>query len=100
MRKVNFLVHLEVAALPDGDRGCCPLADAVHSQHHGLLERGWEKRGCGVALMMLGKQQLVLPIEIRIKLLEAFTQQVLLEQLFFQPYRNCHFERAKADRGE
>ena len=47
--------------------------------------------------MMLAEQQLA-DIEILGELLQFVAQQVFLEQLFLQPQRNRHLERAKAAR--
>ena len=49
---------LERVAPADRDRGRRPLADAVHGQHRGLLERRGKEGGGGVALVVLGEEQL------------------------------------------
>ena len=49
-----------------------------------------------MALMVFSEQQPLLPVYGIIKCVKAFTQQILLEQLFSQPDRDCHFERFEA----
>ena len=49
---------------------------------------------------MIGEQQPLLPIDVRIDLLQALPQQPLLEQLFLQPERDRQPERTEAARRE
>ena len=93
---MDLLGHLQMVAAAEADRGRGPFADPVHGQHHRLLERRGEEGARGMALMMLGEQQPVRPIEVGSVSLELPAQQVLLEQLLLEPERDGHAERRKA----
>ena len=100
MREVEFLEDGEVVAAAEADRHRRPLPDPVHGQDGGFLERRGEKRRGGVTLVMLGEEELAVPVAVARKLLQLVVQQPLLEQLFAQPQRDRHPERAKAVRRE
>ena len=91
---------VEVVAAAEADRRRRPLADPVHGQDGGFLERRGKERRGGVALVMLGEEELAVPVAVARKLLQLVVQQPLLEQLFAQPQRDRHPERAKAVRRE
>ena len=97
MREMDLLENLELAAVAGRGRCRGPLADAVHGEYGRILERrGIEGRG-RVAQMVLAEQQLG-AVELRRKLLQFVREQALLEQLFLQPQRDRHLERAEAAR--
>ena len=100
MREVQFLERGEFISAAVGDRGRRPLADPVHCQDCGLLERrGKKSRGC-MALVMLGEKQLALPVEVRRVFFQLIAQELLLEQLFAEPKRDGHAKRTKSPRRE
>jgi hypothetical protein len=53
---MDLLVHLEPVSLSEPDRGRRPLADTVHGEHGRRLAGGREERAGGVALMVLGEE--------------------------------------------
>ena len=63
MRKVDFLVDRKVRASAKPHARRRPLADAIHRQHHRLLEWRGEESARGVAQVMLGEAQPVARIE-------------------------------------
>jgi hypothetical protein len=98
MREVDLLVHLEPVAPADGRGGRRPLADAVHRQDHGLLERRREERARRMAQVVLAEQKISVPAAA--DGLEFLPQQVLEEKLFPQPQGNRHAEGAEPPRRE
>ena len=96
MREVQLLQHLQAVAAADPDAGGRPLADAVDGQHRGFLERRGEERARGVALMVLGEQELLLDVRAGAAGDQMLAQQALLEQLLLEPHRQRHAERAEA----
>ena len=98
--KVDLPLHLQriAAAHPDGCRR--PFADPVHRQDQGVLERRGEEGRGGMAQMVLGEEELALPVEILLDLLQMILQQRFLEQLLPQPERNRHAEAVEAPRRE
>ena len=97
---MNLALDLQVAAGADRTRRRAPFADAVHRQHRRIGKWRGEERACGVAEMMLGEQQLVLPVEVRREFLQLAPQQILLKQLLANPDRDRRRERAEAARRE
>ena len=63
MREVDLLDHLEPVAPTETHGGGRPLADSVHREHGGALERRGEEGARGMALVMLGKEEPRLGIE-------------------------------------
>ena len=63
MREVYFLDDFEMVAAADGGRRRRPFADAVHRQYHRLFERRWIECARRVALVVLGEEQALFPIE-------------------------------------
>src|SRR6202012_3484105 len=57
-----------------------------------------KERGRRMALVMIGEQQPLLPIDIGIDLVQTLPQQAFLKQLFLQPQRDSQPERAKTTR--
>src|SRR5205823_1948379 len=100
MRKVQFLERGEFIAAAIGDRGRRPLADPVHRQDGGLLERRGKKSRGRMALVMLREKQLALPVEVRRVFFQFIPEKLLLEQLFAEPERDGHAERTKSVRRE
>src|SRR5690606_18521303 len=77
-----------------------PLADAVHRQHGGAIERRRVKGARGVAQVMLGEQQLLPPVDVVVEPLELAHEQAFLEQLLLEPYGQRGLERCEAARRE
>ncbi len=100
MREVDLLHHLELVVAADRNRRRRPLADAIHGENQRLLERRRIECRRAVALMMLGKQQPLLPVVAGLDRLELVGQEHLLEQLFLEPHRQRHAERLEAARRE
>ena len=100
VREVDLLAHLEVVPRAETYGGGRPLADAVHGQDDGLLERGREEGARRMALVMLGKEQRSLPVVFGGKVFQLTPEQRLLEELLSQPDGHGHGERAEASRGE
>ena len=100
MREMQLLEQRELVAAADRGRRRAPFADAVHGEHHRILERRGIERARRVAHVMLGEQEPVRAVEIRIDVLEPAQQHVLLEQLFPDPDRDRHRERSEAARRE
>ena len=99
MREVQLFQHLEAVALAVAQRRGRPLADAIHGQDGGFLERRGKERRGGMALVMLAEQQALLPVEVRLPALHLVAQQGLLEELLLQPQRHGHAEGIEAARG-
>ena len=95
---MQLLLDLQFLAAPDCRRARAPFADAVHSQHRGVLEWRSVKSAGRVAQVVLGEQKLVLPVELGRQLLQVLADDVLLKQFFADPHRDRHRERAKTTR--
>ena len=100
MREVDLARELEAIAAADAGRGRRPFADAVEREYRGFLERGGKEGGGRVALVMVGKEQAGIPVDVGVELGQVLPQQPFLEQLLLEPERNRHAERAKAARRE
>ena len=96
MGEVQFLSHLQMIAAPEADRRGRPLANSVHGEDHRLVEQRRKERGCRVALVVFREQELAFPIKVGIECAQLVAQQLLLEQLLFQPERDRHAKGAKA----
>src|SRR6516225_3977558 len=95
MRKVEFLVDLEIIAVADGERRGAPLPYSVEGENRRLFERRGIEGRCRVRQMMLGEQEIRI-VAVGRELAQLPGQPVLLEQLFPQPDRNGHAERLQA----
>jgi len=96
VREGDLLHQLERIPFADADRRRRPLADAVESEHRGLLERGRVEGARRVRLVMLGEE------DVR-RLGEAAALQRLVDvrrnpQLLAQPDRDRLHRRAQAAR--
>ena len=98
--KVDLADDLEAAALAERERRRGPFAHAVHRQHGRPLERRGEEGAGGMAQVMLGEQQLALPIDVVAQRLQLLDQQALLEELLLEPQRQRLAERGEAARRE
>ena len=96
MGKVQLLDHLEPVAVSERHRRGRPFADAVHGQDHGVVEGGGKERRRRVALVVLCEEEPILPVEARVVLGELAAQQVLLKQLFPEPYGHGHPKRRES----
>ena len=65
VRKVNFALHAQIGATADRHGGGRPFAHAVHRQYRCGVKRRGKKCRRGVALVVLGKQQARIPIDVR-----------------------------------
>ena len=77
VRKVDFPLDDQLAAVPDGNGCRGPLPDAVHREHHGPVERRRIEGAGGVTQMMFGKQQPPVPPEFGRKTLQLPLEQIL-----------------------
>src|SRR5262249_20995951 len=85
MRKMDFPQDREVvSASQRGGRGG-PLADAVHGEDQRFVERGGEERARGVAEMVFGEEEALLPVEAVAIVFQGFAKQTLLKELFPDP---------------
>ncbi len=100
MREVDLALHLERGALAEREGRRRPFAHAVHGEDRGLVERRGEVRRRRMALVVLGEEEALLPVDAGGVAGELVAQQLLLEQLLLQPERNRHPERAEAARRE
>src|SRR5207248_7058438 len=98
--KVDLSHRRELAARAEGGRRRRPFPDAVHGQDDGLLEWRRRERGGSMALVVLGEEQPLLPVELRREHRELSGEQALLKELLSEPERQRHPERPKAARGE
>src|ERR1017187_848088 len=96
----DFAHKLKPVSTAHGSRGGGPLADAVHGEHHGILERRWKERAGGVTLMVFRKEQPAGPIALRPDRLQFAAEKVFLEQLLSSPQRKSHPERSQPARRE
>src|SRR5712691_25302 len=97
---MDFLQHLDAVAAADPDACRRPLTNTVHRQDQRLVERRRIKSAGRMAAVMLGEQQLVLPVEAGRPGLQPLGQQVLLEQFPLEPQRQSHAERGEPARRE
>ena len=72
--------------------------DAVQRQDRRRLERRGKERRCRVALVVIGEQQLLFPVDAVVDLQQMVAQHGFLEQLLLQPDRDRLAERLKAAR--
>jgi hypothetical protein len=100
VREVDLPAHLERVAFPEAHGRGRPFPHPVHGQHRGFLEGRGEEGAGGVALVVLGEQEAVLPVVARGVDLKLLLQQSLLEQLLLEPHRHGHGERPEAAGGE
>src|SRR5207302_1640418 len=98
--KMDFLVDGEPMPLANGRSRRRPFANAVQRQHRGSIERRRIEGRSRMTQMMLGENQFVFPIEIRLLPPEFANEQRLLKQLFAQPKRQRHAKRCKAARSK
>jgi hypothetical protein len=98
MGEMNFLQHLDAVIPADPDTRRSPLADPVHRQDQRLVKRRGKKCAGRVAPVMLGEEQLVLPVEAGGPRLEPLAEQILLKQFLLEPQRQRHAERAEPAR--
>src|SRR5271169_4934431 len=100
MGKVNFLQH--VNALISADPRTCrgPFSDTVDCEDQRLVEGRRIKGASRVAPVMLGEQQLALPVEARRPRPEPLANQVLLKQFLLEPQWQSYAERSKTARRE
>ena len=87
-------------ALAQSHRRGGPLPHAVHGENHRLLEGGGEERAGRMALMMLGEEEPMAPVDAPGQLAQFLDEQALLEELLAAPKRHGHAERAEAGGGE
>ncbi len=92
MRELQLVDDLERIALADADRRCRPLADAVHGDDRGLLERRRIEGGRGVRFVMLAEQHLAFVA------LDLAADVVRHPQLLAEPERHRHQVRLPAQR--
>ena len=64
VREVDLADHLQAVAVSQRQRRRGPFADTVHRQHGRALERRREEGAGGMAQVVLGEQQLALPIDV------------------------------------
>src|SRR2546426_4064448 len=88
---MELLQELDVVPAPNAVRGRGPLADTVHGEHGGLLERRGEEGACRMGLVMLGVQELAREPQ-RLAKLSVHVQLVL------EPDRCGQEERSEAAR--
>src|SRR5262249_5301597 len=95
MREANLVREDDLVAFAVAVSGGAPFADAVHGDDGGLVEGRWKERAGGVRLVMVGEDvaALVLAAESLIHLARQM-------QLFLQPHRQRHAERAITRRRE
>src|ERR1700730_11639986 len=100
VREMDFLAHLDavISANPDARGG--PLSNTVHCEDQRLLERRRIESAGRVALVMLGEQQLVLPVEVGRPRFAQHAKKVLLQQFLLEPHWQSHAERGKPPRRE
>ncbi len=100
MGEMNLLPHFQAAARAVGNRRRRPFSDAVDRQDGRVVEgRGIECTG-GMALVVLGEEDAILPVEAGTDLEQLLAEQILLEKLFAQPNRHGHPERREPLGGE
>src|SRR6266702_4854660 len=97
---MDFLEHLDAVLSANPDARRRPLSDPIHRQNKRLVERRWIKSASRVTAVMLGEEQLVLPVEAGRPRFEPLGKKVLLEQFPFEPQRQSHAERAEPARRE
>ncbi len=100
VREVDLPHRLQVVAVAGGHRSGGPLADPVHGQDRRVPERGWKEHACRMRLMVLGEQQLGVPVHVRGERPQLPAQQPLLKQLLLDPDRDGYAEGPKAARRE
>ena len=100
MRKEDLLHNLKLVALADGGGTGGPFPDAIHREDNRFF-KGRREEGAGrVALMVLGKQQPVFPIEALAERFELVVQESFLKQFFTRPQRHRHAEGTETTRRE
>ena len=95
VREVDLVRDVQLAPVADRERGGGPLAHAVHGQHRGALERRGIERARRVAQVVLGEDQLRLPVLVA-QLLQLLEDGGALEQLVLHPQRQRLAERGEA----
>src|SRR6266404_3643845 len=98
--KVDFLPQVDAMLPADPDSRGGPLSDTVHCEDQRFFEWRRIESTRGVALVVLGEQQLALPVKIRRSRFEPLAKKVLLEQLLLDPQRQSHAERSEPARRE
>src|SRR5271155_423087 len=89
---MDLLEDFEVVPAAARYRRGGPLAYAVHGENKRIFERrGVKRAGCG-ALVVLGKEQPVNPIEIFAVALQLILEEAALEEFLAHPERNRHLE--------
>src|SRR5262249_32283171 len=97
---MDLLPQVDLMLPADPDARGSPFSDTVHRQDQRFLERRRIESARGVALMVLGEQQLSLPIKVGCLRHEPLAKQVLLEQFLLDPQRQSHAKRSKPTRRE
>src|SRR6516162_6320795 len=95
MGKVDFLQRVNTVISADADARGGPFSDTVDGEDQRLVEGRWIKGTSRVAPVMLGEQQLAVPVEARRPRLEPLAKQVLLKQFLLEPQWQSHAERGK-----
>ena len=98
MRELDLLHHAQLAPAPERDGSGGPLADAVHGEHRGALERRRVVRARRVAEMVLGEQQPLVPVDAALDGFQLLQERAALEQLVLHPHRQRGAERREAAR--
>src|SRR6516162_4551759 len=95
MGKVDFLQHINAVISADPRTRGGPFSDTVDGEDQRLVEGRRIKGASRVASVMLGEQQLAVPVEARRPRLEPLAKQVLLKQFLLEPQWQSHAERGK-----
>src|SRR5215510_2010440 len=98
MWKIDFLKYLQPVAGPHRRGRGCPFPYSIHCQNRCILVWRGKKRRCRMTEVVLTEQQPPLPIAVLTETLELAAKQRFLKELFPQPQRYRHFERAEAAR--
>ena len=93
MREADLVRQLDAVAPPGPERGGGPLADAVHREDGGFVERGRKERARRVRLVVLGEDDL--PLVASSEPLRDGARQV---ELLLRPQRHELQERPEAAR--
>ena len=87
VREVDLANDLEICAVADRERSRRPLADAIHGQHGGALERRRIERARRMTQVVLGEEQPCIPVDaVAERRLQCLRKDVLLEQLVLHPH--------------
>src|SRR5215471_21638441 len=93
---MDLFEDFELISAAAGDGRSGPFAHAVHGKHGGFVKRRAEECAGGMALVMLGEEELLR--SGRTVSAELLDQHVLLKELFANPHGNRHAERLQSAR--